>query len=339
MAVNRRILLAHRPVGPIRPGDFTHTTQPAPSPGPGEAILHNRYLSIDPAIRGWMSLGDSYIEPIALGAVVRGAALSEVVAVRDHPRLEVGQRVVGLTGWEDLTRVGPDFIGRILPADTGLPLTAALSVLGGNGLTAYFGMLEVGRPRRGETVLVSAAAGGVGSIAGQLALLEGCRVVGLAGTDDKVAWLTGELGFHAGINYRTARAGAGLSAAIRAACPAGVDVFFDSVGGDILDAGLGAIRVGARVVICGAISQIDATRLPPGPSNYIRLLTKRARMQGFVTLDYADRWQEASDRLARLVLDGRIRHREHIVEGLRSAPDALIGVLRGENTGKMIVRI
>ncbi len=313
MAVNRRILLAHRPVGPIRPGDFTHTTQPAPSPGPGEAILHNRYLSIDPAIRGWMSLGDSYIEPIALGAVVRGAALSEVVAVRDHPRLEVGQRVVGLTGWEDLTRVGPDFIGRILPADTGLPLTAALSVLGGNGLTAYFGMLEVGRPRRGETVL--------------------------AGTDDKVAWLTGELGFHAGINYRTARAGAGLSAAIRAACPAGVDVFFDSVGGDILDAGLGAIRVGARVVICGAISQIDATRLPPGPSNYIRLLTKRARMQGFVTLDYADRWQEASDRLARLVLDGRIRHREHIVEGLRSAPDALIGVLRGENTGKMIVRI
>ncbi|MFT5680837.1 MAG: NADPH-dependent curcumin reductase CurA [Myxococcota bacterium] len=339
MPLSRRIRLARRPQGELQPADFSAVVEPVEPLAVGEARLANRYLSIDPAIRGWMSEGASYMAPITLGGVMRSAALSEVVEVRGHPRLRVGQVVVGLSGWEDFSRVGPDFVGRILPDDRSLPLTSALSVLGGNGLTAWFGMNEIGQPKPGETVLVSAAAGGVGSIAGQLARLAGCRVIGLAGTDEKVAWLTGELGFDAGINYKTAREGEGIYAAIRAVSPRGVDVFFDSVGGDILDAGLGTIRVGARVVICGAISQINATTLPPGPANYIRLLTRRARMQGFVTLDYADRWQEASNQLAQLVLSGKLRHREHIVDGLLQAPAALIGILRGENLGKMMVRV
>ena len=335
----RRIRLAARPVGAVRPADFSQVTETVPALRDGQALLRNRYLSIDPAIRGWMSSGASYIKPVALGAVMRSAALSEVVAARSHPSLTVGQLVVGLSGWEDYSIVGADFLGRVLPPELPLPLTNALSVLGGNGLTAYFGLLEVGQPQPGQTVLVSAAAGGVGSIAGQLARLHGCRAVGLTGTARKCAWLTDVLGFDAAINYKDARAGDGIHAAVRAACPSGVDVFFDSVGGDVLDAGLGLINVGARVVICGAISQINATTLPPGPANYIRLLTKRARMEGFVTLDYADRWQAASDRLARWVLAGEILHREHIIDGLEQAPAALIGMLRGENMGKTMVRL
>ncbi|MDG1482193.1 MAG: NADP-dependent oxidoreductase [Myxococcota bacterium] len=339
MTSNRRIMLSRRPCGEIKAEDFSHVVEPLQPLRAGHARLRNCYLSIDPAIRGWMSAGASYISPVALGAVMRSAALSEVIAVNGHPRLTVGQVVVGLSGWEDYSDVGADFVGRVVPVEHDLPITTALSVLGGNGLTAWLGVHEIGQAQPGDTVLVSAAAGGVGSIAGQLARLAGCRVVGLAGTDEKVAWLTGSLGFHGGINYKSARAGAGIYTAIREACPRGVDVFFDSVGGDILDAALGTIRVGARVVLCGAISQINAATLPPGPANYIRLLTKRARMQGFVTLDYADRWEEISAKLAAHVRSGALRHREHIVEGLPQAPEALIGILRGENLGKMMVRV
>lgn len=295
--------------------------------------MRNLYLSLDPAIRGWMDAADSYVEPIALGAPIRSGSLAEVVESK-HPSFEVGDNVIGLTAWEDFSDVHAKAIHK-MPSDIPLPLTNFLSVLGGNGLTAYFGLFDVGRPEPGETVLVSAAAGGVGSIVGQLARIHGCRAVGLCGSPDKCAWLTDELGYDAAIDYR----GGDLKEAIRAACPEGVDVYFDSVGGTMLDAALAHINVGARVVLCGAMSQLNQTGRAPGPKNYLRLLSRRARMEGFVTLDYAARWGEGTQKLAEWLLAGELAHREHVVDGLENAPSAFRMLFDGSNMGKLMVRV
>ncbi|MCA9531011.1 MAG: NADP-dependent oxidoreductase [Myxococcales bacterium] len=335
---NRQIVLARRPVGTPVVEDFALRDAPMPSPGAGQVLLRHLYLSLDPAIRGWMSEARSYLPPIAIGAPVRSGTLSEVVE-SNLPAWPTGTLVQALAAWEEHSVVGKDaLLGRIEPSPD-IPLATMLSVLGGNGLTAYFGLFDVGQPKPGETVLVSAAAGGVGSVVGQLARRHGCRAVGLTSTPDKCAFLTDELGYDAAIPYKAYEPGAPLSRAIKDACPAGVDVFFDSVGGPILDAALSRLNVGARVALCGAISQINATEPPPGPRNYLQLLAKRARMQGFITLDFAARYDEARRHLREAILDGSLRYRDDIVEGLENAPAHLLRLFSGDHVGKLMVHL
>jgi len=330
---NRRIVLRRRPGPSLSADDFELTEGIADAPGEGQVLLRNLFLSIDPAIRGWMDEGESYIEPIPIGGVIRAGCVGEVVR-SNSARHAVGDHVVGLSGWEDYSVVDAASLGRTIPQDTPLPLSTALSVVGGTGLTAYFGLLDVGRPKEGQTVVVSAAAGGVGSVVGQLAKLHGCRAVGITGSDDKCSFLLDELGYDAAINYRDGD----LRARLKQACPRGIHIYFDNVGGEILDAALGRIATGGCVVLCGNMSGIGATERPAGPSNYIRLLTKRARMQGFVLLDYMPRWEQGSAELTRWVVEGKLRYREEVVEGLQNAPEALMRLFAGDNRGKMMVR-
>ena len=332
--MNRQVLLKQRPVGTPSASDFETAEAAIGEPGPGEVLLKNLYLSIDPAIRGWMSDAKSYLPPIELGAPVRSGTLSQIVE-SNAEHWPVGQIVQALAAWESYTVVpAANLHGRVKPVE-GVPLQSMLSVLGGTGLTAYFGLLEVGRPKEGETVLVSAAAGGVGSIVGQLARIHGCRAVGLTGSDEKCAWLTEELGYDTAINYRTTN----LRVALKEACPQGVDVFFDSVGGDILNTVLTRINRHGRIALCGAISQINATELPPGPSNYLQLLAKSARMEGFTTFDFASRFDQARADLATWIREGKLRYRDEIVEGLDRAPAHLLRLFSGEHRGKLMVKL
>ncbi|HET6417902.1 MAG TPA: NADP-dependent oxidoreductase [Polyangiales bacterium] len=332
--VGRQILLRRRPRGLPSTADFEARECEVASPGSGEVLLENLYLSIDPAIRGWMSDAKSYLPPIGIGEPVRSGTLSRIVETRAEG-WSVGQIVQALAAWESysLVPVG-NLHGKVTPVE-GIPLSAMLSVLGGTGLTAYFGLLEVGNPREGETVLVSAAAGGVGSIVGQIAKIKGCRAVGLTGSDEKCAWLIDELGYDAAINYRASN----LRAALKDACPNGVDVFFDSVGGEILNTVLTRLNRHGRVVLCGAISQINESELPPGPKNYLQLLAKSARIEGFTTLDFARRYDEARAQLAAWIRAGKIRYRDEIVEGLDAAPSHLLRLFNGAHRGKLMVKL
>ena len=332
--VNRQILLRKRPVGVPSAADFEAGEGPVGTPGPGEVLLRNLYLSIDPAIRGWMNDAKSYLPPIGIGEPVRSGTLSQIAA-SNAEGWPVGRIVQALAAWESYSVVSSRMLHGRVEAIEGIPLATMLSVLGGTGLTAYFGLLEVGKPREGETVLVSAAAGGVGSIVGQIAKVKGCRAVGLTGSDDKCAWLTEELGYDAAINYKTAN----LRLALKEACPKGIDVFFDSVGGEILNTVLSRLNYHGRVVVCGAISQINEAELPPGPSNYLQLLAKSARMEGFTTLDFARRYDEARADLAHWIRGGQIRYRDDIVEGLDEAPSHLLRLFSGEHRGKLMVKL
>lgn len=314
--------------------DFERRQSPIRSPGSGEVLLKNLYLSIDPAIRGWISDARSYLPPVAIGEPIRSGTLSQVVE-SNVARWPVGQIVQALAAWESFSAVpASDLHGRVKVIE-GIPLPSMLSVLGGTGLTAYFGLLEVGQPKEGETVVVSAAAGGVGSIVGQIAKIKGCRTVGLTGSDEKCAWLTDELGYDAAINYKVPD----LRNALDSACPKGIDVFFDSVGGEILNAVLTRLNRRGRVVLCGAISQINANELPPGPSNYLQLLAKSARMEGFTTFDFAPRYDEARAELASWIRQGKLRYRDDIVEGLDNAPSHLLRLFTGEHRGKLMVKL
>ncbi|MEM7435620.1 MAG: NADP-dependent oxidoreductase [Myxococcota bacterium] len=332
--VNRQILLKRRPLGVPGPDDFARAEVPVARPGAGEVLLKNLYLSIDPAIRGWMNDTRSYLPPIALGAPIRSGTLSQI-AESQNDDWPAGQLVQALAAWELYTVVPVENLhGRIKPVE-GLPLHAMLSVLGGTGLTAYFGLLEVGTPKEGDTVVVSAAAGGVGSIAGQIARIRGCRVIGLTGSDDKCAWLVDELGYHGAINYKSD----GFAGRLREHCPDGVDVFFDNVGGEILDTVLARLNRHARVVLCGAISQINESSRPIGPKNYLQLLAKSARMQGFTTFDFSGRFDDARVELARWVRSGALRYRNEIADGLDEAPKHLLRLFTGEHRGKLMVRL
>lgn len=333
-AVNRQILLKKRPVGVPCADDFATDSRPVSRPGQGEVLLRNLYLSIDPAIRGWMSDAKSYLPPIGVGEPVRSGTLSQIVESRAEGWPQ-GQIVQALAAWESYSVVpSSNLHGKVQPIE-GIPLHAMLSVLGGTGLTAYFGLLEVGCPRSSETVVVSAAAGGVGSIVGQIAKVKGCRAIGLTGSDEKCRWLVDELGFDDAINYK----GADLRSALKNACPTGIDVFFDSVGGEILNTVLTRLNHHGRVALCGAISQINAPELPPGPSNYLQLLTKSARMEGFTTLDFASRYDEARAELAAWIRQGEIRYRDDIVEGLDRAPSQLLRLFNGAHRGKLMVKL
>ncbi len=281
-----------------------------------------------------MSDAKSYLPPIEIGEPIRSGTLSQIIE-SNAEGWPVGQIVQALAAWESYSVVSSRMLhGKVKTID-GIPLSTMLSVLGGTGLTAYFGLLEVGRPKEGETVLVSAAAGGVGSIVGQIAKVRGCRAIGLTGSDEKCAWLTHELGYDAAINYKTSN----LRLALEEACPEGIDVFFDSVGGAILNTALSRLNYHGRVVVCGAISQINEPELPPGPSNYVQLLAKSARMEGFTTLDFARRYDEARSDLAQWIGGGKIRYRDDIVEGLDEAPSHLLRLFSGEHRGKLMVKL
>jgi NADPH-dependent curcumin reductase CurA len=316
-------------------GDVTlDATASAPEPADGEALVAVRYLSIDPTIRTWMDDAPGYLPPIQLGEVVRSAGIGEVVASRNEAYPE-GSMVFGTVGWQDFA-VADGGAGAMTPLPPELDPLAALSVFGVTGLTAYFGLLDVGQPKAGDTVVVSGAAGATGSVVGQLAKVEGAgKVVGIAGSADKCQWLLDELGFDEAINYRTEDVGARLGET----CPNGIDVFFDNVGGRTLEQALDHLAMRARVVLCGAISQYTATDAGEGVRNTFNLIISRARMEGFLILDYLDRFLEAQMRLGQLVAEGRIKHREHVVEGLEHAPEALNLLFSGANNGKVIVKL
>jgi NADPH-dependent curcumin reductase CurA len=329
---NLQIRLAARPKGLPQESDFQRVEEPIPQPEEGQVLVRNILLSLDPAMRGWMNDVRSYVPPIGIGEVMRGLTVGEVVESR-LPGFAAGDLVSGIFGWQRYAVARAKDLSRIPP---GVPPAVALGPLGMTGLTAYFGLLDVGQLKADETVLVSGAAGAVGSIVGQIARIKSCRAVGIAGTDEKCSWLTRELGFDAAINYKTAK---DLNEEVRHACPKGVNVYFDNVGGEILDTALRNLAMHARVVICGAISQYNATEPPKGPANYLALLVQRARMEGFLVMDFQSRYGEAQAELGRWITEGKLHYREDVVEGLENAPRALLRLFDGSNTGKLMVKI
>lgn len=330
---NRQVRLKTRPNGIPQAAHFEIVEQSLPEIKEGQILVRNIYLSVEPAMRGWVNAAANYSEPVAIGEVMRSFAAGRVEQSR-HPDYRAGDRVCGWFGWQDYAAVEPAAIQRIL-TQTDLPITTSLGVLGLNGVTAYFGLLEVGQPKPNETVVVSTAAGAVGSCVGQIAKLEGCRTVGIAGGPQKTALCTEVFGYDAAIDYKSMD----VDAAISKHCPAGVDVYFDNTAGPISDAVMKHLRVGARVVICGTASVASWDPPPRGPRIERHLLTKRARIQGFVVLDYAARQDEALSKLAAWIRAGKLRYREEILEGIEQAPDSIAGLYRGENLGKRLIRI
>ena len=328
---NRQFLLAKRPVGAATRDTFTFQQVPVVQPKDGQILVKNEYLSLDPAKRGWMNEGKSYIPPVALGDVMRALGVGKVIASA-HPGFAVGDYVNGALGMQDYFTGEPRGFYKVDPKL--VPLPVYLSALGMTGMTAYFALLDVGAPKTGDTVVISGAAGAVGSIAGQIAKLKGCRVVGIAGGQEKCKRLVEEFGFDGVIDYKNEDMLAGL----KRECPKGVDVFFDNVGGDILDAVLSRLNFKARVIICGAISQYNKEAVK-GPANYLSLLVNRARMEGFVVMDYADRYAAAGQEMAGWLLKGQLKSKEHIVEGLESFPESLAKLFSGENHGKLVLKV
>jgi len=330
---NRQIKLAARPVGMVKPTDFSLSTEPVTQPGPGEVLIKVQYISLDPAMRGWMNEGRSYIRPVGIGEVMRAGGIGCVIASNDA-KVAVGDTVTASTGVQDYALVKAADVVKVDPRVA--PLPRYLGVLGMPGMTAYFGLLDVGQPKPGETVLVSAAAGAVGSVAGQIAKIKGCRVVGLAGGADKCRSVVDDFGFDAAIDYKKED----VRKKLREHCPNGVDIYFDNVGGPILEAALANLARKARIVLCGAISQYNAT--PDdlrGPRNYMMLLVNRARMEGFVVFDYAARYGEAAREMASWVAEGKLKAREDVVEGLETFPQTLLKLFRGENVGKLVIKV
>ncbi len=330
--LNRQIRLAARPRGEVQPSDWEHHDAPVEAPADGQFAARTRYLSLDPAMRGWLDDRPSYVPPVGLGEVMRAGSIVEVTESR-HPDYAPGDLVVGMFGVQE--QVVSDGAGSH-KADVSLaPAPTYLGALGMTGMTAYFGLLDVGALKEGDTVVVSGAAGAVGSVVGQIAKLKGCRVVGIAGGPEKCATVIGEFGFDTCIDYRSDD----VRAALRVECPDGIDVYFDNVGGPILDAALANLALHARVVICGAISQYNSTE-PYAPRNYMALLVRRARMEGFIVFDFAKRYREAAVEIGGWLLDGKLRSREQIVKGsIDDFPETLQMLFRGENTGKLILEV
>ncbi|HEY4311963.1 MAG TPA: NADP-dependent oxidoreductase [Pirellulales bacterium] len=333
-AMNERILLATRPVGYPKESDFRLEQQPIEQPADGQFLVRVGYLSLDPYMRGRMSDAKSYATPVKPGEVMVGGGVGRVEASR-HPKFAVGDFVVGPNfGWQTYAISNGAGITKV---DLELaPISTALGVLGMPGLTAYFGLLEIGQPRPGETVLVSAASGAVGAVVGQIAKIAGCRVVGIVGSDEKAAYIRDELGFDAAVNYRTAP---DLAKAIGEACPNGVDVYFENVGGEILDAAMRNLNHRARIPVCGMIAEYNLDKPAVGPRPGRMILVSRARMEGFLVFDFHDQYPQALAALGRWVREGKIKYREDVVDGLKNAPQAFIGLMQGKNFGKLLVRV
>ena len=336
---NHQIRLAARPVGMPTRANWTSTTEPVQEPTEGGVLLKTLALSLDPAMRGWMNEGKSYIPPVGIGEVMRAGGVGKVIASK-NPKFAVGEHVSATFGLQEYINIPEAEIKRNGLARIDLrmgTLTQWLNVLGMPGMTGYFGLMDVGQPKAGETVVVSGAAGAVGQTVGQMAKIKGCRVVGIAGGAAKCAWVVKELGFDACIDYK---AGAGaVRAGLKEHCPKGVDVYFDNVGGEILDDVLARITRGARIIICGAISQYNNTTAIQGPKNYLSLLVNRARMEGIVVFDYADRYHLAIAEMAGYLKDGRMKSKEDVVVGLDTFSETLLKLFNGENFGKLVLQV
>jgi NADPH-dependent curcumin reductase len=330
---NRQLRLQRRPAGLLAPGDLQLVESPLPELKDGEALAKVKYLSMDPTMRVWMAV-DSYLPAVAIGDVMRAGGLAEVIESR-HAHLKKGDKIFGLTGLQEyaLIEAQAKIPYQTIPSIPFVQETAFLGVLGMTGITAYFGMMEIGKPKKGETLVVSAAAGATGSVAGQIGKIHGCRVVGIAGTDEKCAWLTGELGFDAAINYKHSD----WKDKLAAATPNGVDIDYENVGGEIMEAVLNRMNLHGRVVLCGLIS--GYTKETSGPANLGLLIVKRLKVEGFLVLDYGARFTEAAMELAKWKMMGKLKDRQTVVEGLEKAPDALNMLFTGGNIGKLIVKV
>lgn len=330
--VNRQYRLVRRPQGmPVRE-DFLYTEAPVTPPGPGEVLVKALYLSLDPAMRGWMSEQRSYMPPVELGEVMRAGMAARVVASND-PAFAPGDYVTGILGAQEYAVARAPELTRIDPAVASIPVR--LSALGVPGMTAYFGLLDLAQIKEGDRVLISGAAGAVGTMAGQIAKIKGCKVVGIAGGPAKCRMLTEELGFDAAIDYKAED----VTVAIRQHFRRGVQVYFDNVGGPVLDAALANLAIGARIVLCGAISQYNATEGVQGPKNYLSILVKRATLRGLLVFDYVERYGEAEADIARWIAEGKLKPKVDIAEGFETFPDALMRLFHGQNVGKLVLRV
>ena len=329
---NHRFLLAARPQGMPKRSDWSYVEEPVREPRNGEVLIKVLYISLDPGMRGWINDRKSYVPPVAVGDVMRALGLGRVIASK-NPKFAVGDYVSGMPGTQEYAVSDGNGFFKIDPQIA--PLPVYLSALGMPGMTAYFGLLDTGQPKAGDTVLVSAAAGAVGAVVGQIAKIKGCRAVGIAGGEAKCRYLKDELGLDAAIDYKQEE----IYQALRQKCPNGIDVYFDNVGGEILDAVLTQINRGARIVICGAISQYNNTGQIKGPSNYLSLLVNRATMKGMLVTDYLPRYPEAMREMAGWIRAGQLKSREHIVDGLENFPEVLVMLFTGENFGKLEIRV
>jgi NADPH-dependent curcumin reductase CurA len=330
--VNHRFTLASRPEGMPKHTDWTYDEEQVRELREGEVLIKVLLISLDPAMRGWMKQSRSYVPPVAIGEVMRALALGQVVASR-NPKFPIGKHVSGTFGVQEYFISDGKGLVEVDPRVA--PLPTFLNVLGMTGMTAYFGLLETGQPQPGDTVVVSAAAGAVGAVVGQIAKIKGCRAIGIAGGATKCRYLVSDLGFDAAVDYKSED----VAEALRKTCPQGINIYFDNVGGDILEAALANLARGARVIICGAISQYNNTGPVQGPSNYLSLLVNRATMKGMLVFDYADRYAQAAHEMAGWMAAGKLKSREDVVEGLETFPDTFLKLFSGENLGKLILKV
>jgi NADPH-dependent curcumin reductase len=328
---NHQFRLSARPTGMPDRSNWDYTEEPVPEPGDGEVAVEVRYISLDPAMRGWMNEGRSYVPPVGIGEVMRAVGVGQVIATR-HPDFAEGDHVTGLFGVQEYAVLDGSALTKVDPELA--PLPVYLNTLGMPGMTAYFGLLDIGHPQPGETVVVSGAAGAVGASVGQIAKVKGATAVGIAGGPEKCRLIVDEFGFDAAIDYKAED----VRRALKDACPDGVDVYFDNVGGDVLDAALARLARGARVVLCGAVSQYNE-KVMKGPSNYMSLLVNRATMTGFLVFDYADRYGDAAREMGGWRNEGKLKSREDIVQGLDTFPETLLKLFKGENDGKLVLQV
>jgi len=331
--MNKQQILTKRPLGLPDQDTWNLVESEIPELKEGEVLIQNHYISLDPAMRGWMNDAPSYIPPVAIGDVMRAGSIGKVLKSNNHPKYNVGDV---LTGWGGVQQYNVTNGEGYYPVDTNLaPMPMYIGTLGMPGMTAYFGILEVGKIKEGDVVLVSGAAGAVGSVVGQIAKIKGCKVIGIAGGKEKCDYLVNELGYDGAIDYKNDNVKAG----IKAHCPKGIDVYFDNVGGDILDAALARLRMHARVVICGAISQYNNTTPIKGPSNYLNLLVKRATMQGMVVMDYAANYKEAAQQMGKWMMEGKLKSKEDIYNGIENFHETFSRLFSGEKKGKLILKV
>lgn len=331
--MNKQLLFVKRPEGEADPSTWSLVTNPIPEIKEGEILIKQHYISLDPAMRGWMNDAKSYIAPMEIGSVMRAGSVGEVVAAKNHPTFKVGDFVSGFGGVQQYTV--SDGKGYYSVDPKLAPLPTYIGTLGMTGMTAYFGILEVGKIKDGDVVVVSGAAGAVGSVVGQIAKIKGCTVIGIAGGPEKCKYIVEELGFDGAIDYKNED----VRQRLKEECPKGMDVYFDNVGGEILDIALGRLRLNARVVICGAISQYNNKKDMRGPSNYLSLLVNRATMQGMVVFDWANRYGEAAQALGTWLAQGKLKSREDIYEGIENFPQTYKRLFTGEKSGKLVLKI